>query len=52
MGFIIVLLIFAIIGLSFYIEFKNIEIEKLKSQLVEKEDHIFELTKELNDLVS
>jgi hypothetical protein len=52
MAYIIVLLVFVIIGLFFYIEFKNIEIERLESQLVDKEDYIFELTNKLNDLVS
>ena len=48
MSYIVVLLVFVVIGLMFYIEVKDIEIERLQSELISKEDIIFELTKEFN----
>jgi hypothetical protein len=52
MAYTVIILVFVVIALVSMNAFKDIQIEKLNSELKQKDNYIIELTKKLHDLVS
>ena len=50
MAYVVILLVFVIIGMACYLEFKNIEIEQLTSFIIKQQREIAELETKIEEL--